>query len=73
MKTMVNVTKGAIENAEKEGRIVENGREEEETGMQRAVGDDGGHHNVIIRKSPIFSNLANVLSTVCVSLKLCNC
>ena len=63
---MVNVTKGAIENAEKEeGR---NGREEE-AGMQRAVRDDGGHHNVIIRKSPIFSNLANVLSTVCVSLK----
>lgn len=71
MKTMVNVTKGAIENAEKEED--RNGREEEEAGMQRAVGDDGGHHNVIIRKSPIFSNLANVLSTVCVSLKLCNC
>ncbi|PAV87324.1 hypothetical protein WR25_09431 isoform B [Diploscapter pachys] len=64
VKTMVNVTKGAIENAEKEeSRTGRNGREEE-AGMQRAVGDDGGHHNVIIRKSPIFSNLANVLSTV---------
>ncbi|PAV86969.1 hypothetical protein WR25_15085 isoform D [Diploscapter pachys] len=64
VKTMVNVTKGAIENAEKEeGRTGRNGREEE-AGVQRAVGDDGGHRNVIIRKSPIFSNLANVLSTV---------